>query len=133
MKKENIIHVLNICMFVYALLGVWLAVTWLLTPLNATVLLDFLDRKYLYVLLGSVFLVKTIDAILVKVYPSVRLTMYSSKALYDTGVFYFEFLILVFLLPISGNLIKILLYYICRKSLSTFIAKEIIKKRTPSG
>lgn len=130
---KKVVKFLNILVFVYALLGIWLVINWLFMPANKDILYGLINRNLLFVLLGIVSVVKIIDAIITRVFPAIRPQMYSSKLIYDLGVFYFEFLTIIFLFPVFGNSIKIILYFIIRYVIIKFIAEKIIKKRTPTG
>ncbi len=130
---KNVVKFLNILVFLYALLGIWLVINWLFIPASKDILYELISRNFLLVLFGIVSVVKITDAIIGRVFPVVRPEMYSSKSIYDLGVFYFEFLTIIFLFPTSENSIKIILYFIIRYFIIKFIAEKIIKKRTPFG
>lgn len=134
MKKIQItVKFLNIFMFIYALLGIWLVINYLFIPANKDILFNLISRNYLFVLLGIISILKIIDTILKKVIPIIQPKMYSSKIVYDLGVFYFEFLTIIFLFPASGKSIKIILYFILRYLVISLIARKIKQKSTPSG
>ena len=103
---KNVVKFLNILVFLYALLGIWLVINWLFIPASKDILYELISRNFLLVLFGIVSVVKITDAIITRVFPEIRAEMYSSKLIYDLGVFYFEFLTIIFLFPISENSIK---------------------------
>ena len=134
MKKLKIlVTCLNVSTFIFALIGTLLVINLFSESSNTDIVLSLIHRNYLFGMLGIVFLIKIADNLLKKVYPTIKKELYSSKILYDIGLFYFEFLVLVFLFPGNKNTITIMLYFIARWIITSIIAKQIIKKSTPSG